>query len=372
MGLSSWLARLAVTGAHVLVVESPGAWLTRVAVEQRLVRRGWRQAISPADADVLVVCGHPGGRLADAVEVVWEQMPGPRARVAVVDPDPSTVDAALDQACGDLRDRARQRDDATRRPTAPPDATHEQHGEMHQAGMDQAYMDHEHMDMSGPGGIPLAGGARGRDGLDMDVLHLPLGPILPYWPAGLVVSATMQGDVVADVEVDRLGSDHQPPEQLSLRLQAACHCDDAAALLMLAGWESAAADAFGARDALLAGAPPQLVAEMLDRLRARMARSRSLRWSLRGLGVLEDDLVARHQLPEETSGDVHARLMQLLTLTRDRLRTGGTVGIRSPAVTAVLPDLVGGLDLAAVRLVVASLAPFATHQRVTASGGHHG
>ncbi len=56
-----------------------------------------------------------------------------------------------------------------------------------------------------PAGISLAGGAEDRDGLEMDVLHLPLGPVLPHWPAGLVVRCVLHGDVVAEVEVDHVG-----------------------------------------------------------------------------------------------------------------------------------------------------------------------
>ena len=37
-------------------------------------------------------------------------------------------------------------------------------------------MDHGGMSMPEPGGIPLAGGGPDRDGLEMDVLTVPLGP----------------------------------------------------------------------------------------------------------------------------------------------------------------------------------------------------
>ena len=47
-----------------------------------------------------------------------------------------------------------------------------------------------------PDGIPLAEGAEDRDGLEMDVLHLPLGPVLAHWPAGVVLRVTLHGDVV--------------------------------------------------------------------------------------------------------------------------------------------------------------------------------
>ena len=59
------------------------------------------------------------------------------------------------------------------------------------------------MDMS-PSGIPLAEGGDDRDGLEMDVLHLPLGPVLPHWPAGVVLRCTLQGDVVVAAEASEV------------------------------------------------------------------------------------------------------------------------------------------------------------------------
>ncbi len=53
--MRSWLARRAVRAARVLVVECPGSWAVRVAVERAVRARGWRLALSPASADVLVV-----------------------------------------------------------------------------------------------------------------------------------------------------------------------------------------------------------------------------------------------------------------------------------------------------------------------------
>ena len=57
MGLTTWIGRSSTARARVLVVEVPGWALTRVATEQAVGARGWRPALSPADADVLMVCG---------------------------------------------------------------------------------------------------------------------------------------------------------------------------------------------------------------------------------------------------------------------------------------------------------------------------
>ena len=53
MGLNELLAGLAVRAAHVLVIEPPGQWSTRVELDHQMLRRGWRRAWTPADADVL-------------------------------------------------------------------------------------------------------------------------------------------------------------------------------------------------------------------------------------------------------------------------------------------------------------------------------
>jgi len=57
-----------------------------------------------------------------------------------------------------------------------------------------------------PAGLPMARRGADRDGLKLDRLHVPLGPFLAHWPAGLVVQVTIQGDVVQQAEVTTLGA----------------------------------------------------------------------------------------------------------------------------------------------------------------------
>ena len=365
MGLRRRWTSCAVAQAHALVVEVPGWWSTRVAVEQDLVRRGWQVALSPADADVLVVCGEPDGPLADAVDRVWDQLPGPRAHVVVTGPE---VHAALDRAAVELADDDRQRDDARRRP----DVVGEDvgHGEDAADGSGEGDMDHgdtDHGDREmAPAGIPLASGTDDRDGLEMDVLHVPLGPVLPHWPAGLVLRCVLHGDVVAGSEIAVLGGRGVPPPAAATALPvlgAAADCDAAARLLAVAGWADAAAGARRIRDEIFGeGAVDDPVGRQalrqLDRLRSRVARSWLLRWQLRGLGPLDDDAVRAHGLPDGVRGDVHDRLVGMLDRARSVLRGEPARPARDPAaVLAALPDIVAGLELAAVRLVVASLDP---------------
>ncbi|WP_186313863.1 hypothetical protein [Kocuria marina] len=407
MGLSGALARLAVRATRVLVVEVPGHWATRMEVEHQLLRRGWRPAWTPADADVLAVCGVPGPELSELVDRLWEQMPGPRVRADIT--SPGTVGSALDAAAALLLDTPHHRTDAQERaqePEIPEDADHGGHGGMGHGGMDHGEMDHGEMDHGGhggmdhsghggmdhggmdhgemdhgemdhgemdhgghggmdhsghggmdmaPGGIALAGGGEDRDGLEMDVLHLPLGPVLPFWPAGLVLRCSLQGDVVVDAEasvVDGAGAGGPGPGPAPA---AVVWCDQVMALLALAGVEDAAACARRARDALLCG-DEDAARDAVERLDRTVRRSWLLRSSLRGVLLLDRAGLERHGLPGHCRGDAHDRLLS--RVERIRAEADGTkpVPAEDGAVPwAVVPELVTGLELGSVRLAVASL-----------------
>lgn len=368
------MADAAVAGAHVLVVEVPGWWLERVAVEQAVAARGWRPAVAPADADVLLVCGAPGAALSEVVDRLWDQLPGPRARVemSAVEDASTAVEAAADW----LRDGRRQDRDARSRAREPsveaPDAGlgHGDMGGMGHADMGgMGGMDHGDMGMA-PGGIPLAGGGEDRDGLEMDVLRVPLGPVLPHWPAGLVVRCSLSGDVVTGAEVEVLAAAGRPSARPAAtrsapdrpRVEAARRCDGVSRLLAVAGSDHAAAEARRARDELLSGAEHGATLCRLDRLHRRVTRSRTLRWMLRGLGPLDGAALAARSLPASAGGDVHDRLVAMLERARSpvgeaSVETPSATAVQTVAVLAALPALVTGLDLAAARLVVASLDP---------------
>ncbi|WP_271404229.1 hypothetical protein [Kocuria palustris] len=370
MGLNELLARFAVRAAQVLVVEVPGHWDARMELEQQLLRRGWRPASTPADADVLAVCGVPGPELSELVDRLWEQMPGPRVRADIT--SPGGVGPALDDAAALLLDTPHHRTDARERPQEPEipeDVDHGGHGGMDHGEMDHGEMDHgghgghggmDHsghggMDMA-PGGIALAGGGEDRDGLEMDVLHLPLGPVLPFWPAGLVLHCSLQGDVVVDAEasvVDGAGAGGPGPGPAPAAVVV--WCDQVVALLALAGAEDAASGARRARDALLHGDRGAARAAA-ERLHRTIRRSRLLRWSLRGVLPLDPSALEHHGLPRHCLGDAHDRLLS--RVERIRAEAGGAVPVpvEDGAVPwAVLPELVTGLELASVRLAVASL-----------------
>ena len=400
MGLSDAIARSASRHAHALVVEVPGSWRTRVEAERNVTARGWRLAISPADADVLVVCGEPGPGLAEAIEGIWHQMPGPRVRVHVHAGD--EVGARLDEAHTGLLDTDRHRRDAQQRPTASEllaeqagsrAESHGGHGDTDHGsaggheGMDHEGhdshegmehgshegmehgshegmehgghegMDHGDMEMS-PGGIPLAEGGEDRDGLEMDVLQVRLGPVLRDWPAGLVLHCSLQGDVIVEAQAELVDGRARQDDDV---VGPARGIDNIASLLALAGWDDAAAEARRIRDTALESGEGAAGSE-LERLRRRVRRSWTLRWSLRGVRRLSDKEAHARRLPADAVGDTYDRLMGML----DRAVAGvaataaGDTGTRTNDAgrtlsTDHLAHLVMGLDLATARLVLASL-----------------
>lgn len=204
-----------------------------------------------------------------------------------------------------------------------------------------------------PAGIPLAEGGPDRDGLEMDMLHVPLGPVLPHWSAGLVVRCVLHGDVVADVEIEQLG-EHCRPDPPGPVVEAARRLDAVVSVLSLAGWGRGAGAARRTRDLCLASDPS--VTASLTELRRRLVRARLLRWMLRGLGAI-DPASLPEELRETLGGDVHDRLLGLVD-DAGRLLDGASSAIAPYDARGLLPGLLSGLELASVRLVVASLGPF--------------
>ncbi|MEP7331680.1 MAG: hypothetical protein ABI692_06280 [Terracoccus sp.] len=354
MGLRRRLATLAVDVTHVLVIEAPGAWLTRVAIEQEIGRRGWRLAISPADADALVTAGTPGPQLSERVESVWAQLPGPRSRIVVSGPaDAATVREALDSVAAELLDPERQVRDARERTGFASDRMSDDSDMTGDMNMDMDGDSDMDMDMS-PSGIPLAEGGDDRDGLEMDVLHLPLGPVLPHWPAGVVLRCTLQGDVVVAAEASVLDESVSTPMRLGPNERAARCCDQLASLLALSGWADGYAAAVRVRNALIDKPDAAAGTALLDDLRRRLRRARLVRWSLRGIGDLRPG--DQPDAPPPLHGDVYERLVSLADQARAELVGDAEPPASLPVLLAVAERLVVGLDLAAARLVVASLA----------------
>lgn len=319
MGLSGWLPRQAARRPRVLVVGCPYGTRVRLLVEAEVDRRGWAFALAPAEAGVLVVCGAPGDEMARAVGVVWEEMTSPRVFVPLASGMPrGEVAEALDRAAEVLGDRGPE--SFPWRPVSP-----------------------------GDGEVVMAGRGPDRDGLKLDRLHVPLGPVLADWPAGLVVETVLQGDVVQEAVVRVL-----PPGEAGAGFWsgggsaeaewrwAAARLDSLGRLLGVAGWPAAAREARGLRDRLLVDRD---VGRDHERFARRVRGSWVLRWMLRGVGVVGDGA------PEWMRGDALDRAHRWLDAT-----SGAGPPVPS-TVLSLLPGLLTGAELAVARLIVASLDP---------------
>ena len=261
------------------------------------------------------------------------------------------------------------------------------------------------------GGLPMADRADDRDGLRLDRLHVPLGPALVDWPAGLVLRVALQGDIVqqAGVESEASASPHPPfwnepwlralsGEQISrgdaARRLCAAHLDSLGRLFAVVGWADMAARFRRVRDRALGGADAAELRGLLRPLIRRAERSRTLRWLTTGLG----SLTAEHAWhlgvtgpALAADGDVYDRMRawldaawhgaaecdetEVLDMARvigPRGRVDGPVP-PSQALLDALPGLLEGAEFAGARIIVASLDPDLDElAHVPAAGVAHG
>jgi hypothetical protein len=316
----------------VLIAEAPGAFRLRVAVEQAVDAARWCPTDTIADADVLMVVGSPGPDLRAVIDHTWTQMSEPRAKVEIRRAD--DVESAFTTARASLTNGTEQ--PHTTPPAHDIASAHEGEGSEHDG--------HDHDSMS-PDGISLAEGAGDRDGLEMDELHVPLGPVLTHWPAGLVLHLTLNGDVVTHATAEQLGSSGRDQCQDTAPERAGRLLDSAASLLSLAGLPAESARARWLRDRCLTDS--SVDPRDVDDLVARVRRQRLLRWLWRKMTVTDPD------------GDVrglHDQFVGLVERASGLLRDDDApepVGWPSPE---ALAELVRGQELAAVRLWVAALS----------------
>lgn len=392
------LVRFAAGVPHVLVAEAPGGTASRLAVERFLRRRGWVTAVSPADADILIVIGSTGPQLKPFVDRLWDQLPHPRVRVHVprgVDVEAALADADRLLAKGGVSPGAEE-PPPERGDHASHDDQHREHEEEPERSGDGAGHEHHGDGMEMPGGLPMAERGPDRDGLMLDQLHVPLGPLLVDWPAGLLLNTTLQGDVLQNCRVElvrekgRLEDFWNDPWRRAeagevvtagecARRRAGAHLDSLARLLAVAGWADAALRARRLRDEVLTGASVEQVRPRWRRLARRLRGSRTLRWLTDGLGVLtqkaaEDAGIRGPALAASgTEGDVSARWRVWLAEVERSLpevddsrplrgRSEGPRGLGeapggSAGMLKVLPELLEGAELAGARLIVASLDP---------------
>ncbi|MFE5257494.1 hypothetical protein [Streptomyces coelicoflavus] len=250
--------------------------------------------------------------------------------------------------------------------------------------------------MEMPGGLPMPEPGEDRDGLTLDRLHVPLGPFLTGWPAGLTLRVVLQGDVIQRADLDEPPTD-RPADPFwcrpwlraaagepvgvgeAARRRAAAHLDSLGRLLSVAGWPAEAVTARRLRDDLLEEAPASAILPRVEPFARRVGRSRTLYWLTRGVGPLStaDARAAGVTGPavRASGGDVPARYRRWLTEVMeavgqlDATDPFDPVAQESPrgrwdaerppsaALAWVLPRLLLGAELGAARLVVASLDP---------------
>jgi hypothetical protein len=209
-----------------------------------------------------------------------------------------------------------------------------------------------------PGGLAMADVGEDRDGLTLDRLHVPLGPVLPDWPAGLVVHVTLQGDVIQEAAAELLDAGRAAASSWWMGHEAARELDGLARFLGVTGWADAAAQARRLRDADLADAPidPIAVASLVRRVR----RSRTLRWLIRGIPAGTTDV---------------ARLLEQRLVAIELAVAPGGEGVAAPPVPRPgvdeLAGLLVGAELAAARVIVAAVDPD-TEQMTVREGARNG
>lgn len=357
------------TRPSLFLITGFGGTACRLAVERVVREQGYRSALSPAEANLLVTCGSLQGGLDDVADRVWAQLALPHARVHLSEVDDTA--AGLGRALSELTDVERQpRGVRTPAPVSRPVSMEPMASEGHAAqhmsgmGMDKPAHDMSGMetdkpghDMSGmemPGGLAMADRGPDRDGLSLDRLHVPLGPALPDWPVGLCLRLLIQGDVVQEARVEVIGDGATAAPFWTSEMSRPAALDSLQRLLSVAGWPTAALTGRRLRDALLTD-PTADVGAALEKWSRRVRRSSLLRWSTDGLGVLPD--------PTGTRTDATARWLRWLELAAAPAPAvpvsddATTRAVAAREVTAALPALLLGQELAAVRLIVASLDP---------------
>ncbi|MBQ0862758.1 hypothetical protein [Streptomyces sp. RK75] len=390
MDLTAGVLRAVAARPHVLLVATPGGTAARLAAERRLRLDDLPLARTPAEADILLVAGPDRPGLRPAVDRLWEHLPAPRARAHAATPD--AIGPALDRCRTDLtrpsRAHAGHSSDGNGNGNGARTGDHRNHDVDHHGG---------HGGMEMPAGLPMAGTGPDRDGLELDQLHVALGPFLIDWPTGLTVRLTLQGDVIQRAELE------EPAEQLgdggdvpfwaepwalaaegerigtgqAARRRAAAHLDSLGRLLAVAGWAGEATTARRLRDALLDGVPGAALRPGVRRFARRVGRSRRLYWLTRGLGPMAGSRARAAGVggpAARADGDVPARYRTWLAdVVRDVDRLAETAPLPadeegprgrpaggewpSAALARLLPDLLEGAELAAARLIVASLDP---------------
>jgi Respiratory-chain NADH dehydrogenase, 49 Kd subunit len=177
---------------------------TRSAIHQLRLAEGIRIVPTPRHAAVLLLVGTLTDAATDSITQVHDQMAGPRVTIAWGHPEPTAVRvrAATDGGVDEITELIRRhfRNVVTGviapEPRWLPDVDQVEWRGVGPYG-------HGGAGMTGgtPYGRPLALRAPARDGLELDVLPITVGPWFPGLPAGLALRISFQGDIAQVVEV---------------------------------------------------------------------------------------------------------------------------------------------------------------------------
>ncbi|MCF6509968.1 hypothetical protein E9549_21620 [Blastococcus sp. MG754426] len=197
---------------------------------------------------------------------------------------------------------------------------------------------HEGMDHGGDvAGLPMASTGPDRDGLELDVLKVALGPVLPGWPTGLVLRANLQGDVLTSAELAWLDTDTLPAARQQPDSQRAI-LDRLALFLDVAGWPTAARDARRARDGMAQIGSRDEAQRLAEAVARRVSRSRTLVWTAGGIGG------------RGSGGDTLDRVRRWCDMASGK----PVENVPATSLEAVAA-LVEGAEIGSARLIVASL-----------------
>ena len=327
MGVGRWVTGLAAI-AEVPVFAAVGAGGRALADEAALLP-GVRLVDSPRGANVLLVVGRITPALLRPLLGIHDQLPTPRATVwwpggALVD---RLASALPDLVAGRDGDGDHLRSVFAelllgRRRSEPPALPDQEAAEWRGVGP----FGQGGTGMTGgvPYGRPLPTRAPDPDGLELDQLPLCVGPLFPPFPPGLILEIELQGDVVRQATVGDnpfIGGtegEDGPPLDTALFVDALTrptpiadlevararhHLCWAARTLRLHGLASE-----GLRLLALARTLTPGDRAVVESQAQRIARSRSVAWATRGVGVLEPDEVIGGPVARAAGLAVDARL----------------------------------------------------------------
>ncbi len=218
-GMGRLLLRATARDLRALVVPGPDV---AAASGLELAAAGLRLAATPRHANLLLLVGELPGTLGDAALVLYAQMMRPRVCLLLGSAAPAALPisarAELSQTgllegverlreCLSTQAYQKRVDTFSAPILSPSDSSQEENSD---AAGDSGHHQMEHGD-EGDGGMSFMSMVkvtkdlpRSPDGLPMDRIEVPFGPVFPGLPGGLSLTFTLDGDSVAQVKSETL------------------------------------------------------------------------------------------------------------------------------------------------------------------------